>query len=185
MGCSGAIHIEHLYFVSAHLSRNASGCDIRHRMIAVECRATFYQVFAMSEIDPPTVQAYRKTDYCVDAPEPFVLRVGVASAPLAQLYRRHGTNCCAFITACNPYSRIVGDDANAARQLELAQELHALGLIFFDSIGRHPEGGWPTEPGFLILGLPLAIAKTLGEKFEQNAILCCGPDAVPELILLR
>ncbi|HCI12479.1 MAG: hypothetical protein A2063_07170 [Gallionellales bacterium GWA2_60_142] len=139
----------------------------------------------MTEINPSTVRAYRETDYCVDAPEPFVLRVGVASASLAQLYRRHDMNCCAFITACNPYSRIIGDDANAARQLELARELHALGLTFFDSVGRHPAGNWPAESGYLVLGLPLATAKTLGEEFEQNAILWCGSKATPELILLR
>lgn len=139
----------------------------------------------MTEIDPSTVQAYRETDYCVDAPKPFVLRVGIASAPLAQLYLQHRTNCCLWITACNPYSLLVGNDANAARQLELAQDLREFGLTFFDSVGRHPAGNWPAESGYLVLGLPLAIAKTLGEKFEQNAILWCGSKATPELILLR
>lgn len=142
-------------------------------------------VFVMTEIDPSTVRAYRETDYFVDAPEPFVLQVGVASAPLAQLYLRHDTDCCAWITACNPYSRIVGDDANAARQLELARELHALGLTFFDSVGRYPAGSWPAESGYLVLRLPLAIARTLGERFEQNAILWCDSKATPELVLLR
>ena len=139
----------------------------------------------MSKIDPPTIQAYLETDYCVAAAEPFVLRAGVVSAPLARLYRQHRTDCCAFITACNPHSNIVGDDANAERQRELARELTRLGLTFFDGVGRHPAGGWPAEPGYLALGLALADAKALGERFEQNAILWCGPDASPELVLLR
>ncbi|HZW26441.1 MAG TPA: DUF3293 domain-containing protein [Gallionella sp.] len=139
----------------------------------------------MSKIDPSTIQSYLETDYRADAPEPFVLRVGVASAPLARLYRQHRTDCCAFITACNPYSWIIGDDANAKRQLELAQELRALGLSFFDGVAVHPAEEWPAEASFLVLGLPLPAAKTLGEKYEQNAILWCGTEATPELVLLR
>lgn len=139
----------------------------------------------MSKIDPSTIQAYMETDFRVAAPEPFVLRVGVASAPLAQLYRLHRVDCCAFISACNPYSRLISDDANAEHQLELARELGGLGLTFLDGVGAHPEGGWPPESGYLVPGLSLAAARALGERYEQNAILWCGPDAVPELVLLR
>lgn len=139
----------------------------------------------MTAIAPSTVQAYLETDYRVAAAAPFVLKAGVASAPLASLYRAHRTDCCAFITACNPYSRIVGEQENAERQVELARELTRLGLTLFDSVGRHPAGGWPEEPGYLVLGLSLAAAKALGEKHRQNAIIWCGPDALPELVLLR
>lgn len=139
----------------------------------------------MSEIDPSTVRAYLETDYCVAATAPFVLKEGAASAPLVSLYREHRTDCCAFVTACNPYSRIVSDKENAEQQAELAQELTRLELAFFDGVGRHPAGGWPEEPGYLVLGLSRAAAKALGEKYRQNAIVWCGPDAVPELVLLR
>lgn len=139
----------------------------------------------MSRIDPATIQAYQETDYCVAAPEPFVLRIGVASAPLAQLYRQHRTDCCAFITACNPYSQLIGDKENAERQLELARELCALGLTFFAGAGAHPTGEWPAEASLLVLGLPLAAAKRLGEEYDQNAIVWCGQEATPELVLLR
>lgn len=126
-----------------------------------------------------------ETDFRVAAPEPFVLHVGVASAPLAQLQRLHRTDCSAFISACNPYSRLIDDDANTERQLELARELAGLGLTFLDGVGTHPAGGWPPESGYLVPGLSLAAAKALGERHEQNAILWCGPDAVPELVLLK
>lgn len=139
----------------------------------------------MSKIAPSTIRAYMETDFRVTAPEPFVLRVGIASEPLAQLHRLYRVDCCAFISACNPYSRLIGNDANAERQLELARELAGLGLTFLDGIGAHPAGGWPPESGYLVPGLSLADAKALGERYEQNAILWCGPDAVPELVLLR
>jgi hypothetical protein len=139
----------------------------------------------MSAIDTATVQAYLESDYLVNAPEPFVLRIGVASEPLAQLCRRHRADCCAFVTACNPRSRLVGDEENAARQAELADELTRRGLAFFGGVGRHPAGDWPDEASFLVPGLPLAGAKELGERYDQNAVVWCGPDAVPQLVLLR
>ena len=37
---------------------------------------------------------------------------------------------------------------------------------------------------FFVLGVSCAAAQSLGRKFEQNAILWCGPDAVPQLFLL-
>lgn len=139
----------------------------------------------MSEIDPSTAQAYLETDYCVDAPEPFVLRIGIPCMQLAQLHARHRTDCSVFVTACNPRSRIVEDRENARRQAELAAELGGRGLTFFGGVGRHPTGGWPAEHSYLVLGLPLAEAKELGERYAQNAIVWCGADAVPQLVLLR
>jgi hypothetical protein len=35
------------------------------------------------------------------------------------------------------------------------------------------------------LGLSLEAAKALGKKYDQNAVVWCGPDAIPELVLLR
>ncbi|HEX5364093.1 MAG TPA: DUF3293 domain-containing protein [Gallionella sp.] len=139
----------------------------------------------MSEIDPSTIKAYRETNYYIAAPAPFVLRVGVTSEALARICAQHRTDCCAFVTASNPYSRLVDDQENADRQAGLARELERRGLTFFHGTGRHPSGSWPAESSYLVLGLSLADAKMLGEAYQQNAILWCGPDAVPELILLR
>lgn len=139
----------------------------------------------MSDIDPSTIKAYLETNYYIAAPAPFVFQVGVPSEALARACAQHSANCCAFVTACNPYSLLIDEQTNAERQAELARELEQRGLPFFHGIGRHPSGSWPAETSYLVLGLPLSAAKTLGEKYRQNAILWCGPDAVPELILLR
>jgi hypothetical protein len=42
----------------------------------------------------------------------------------------------------------------------------------------------PGEPSFLAFGLALEASKTLGKAYEQNAIIWCGADAVPNLVLL-
>ena len=44
---------------------------------------------------------------------------------------------------------------------------------------------WPPEPSYLVLGSALDAAKAIGTELRQNAIVWCGPDCLPQLILLR
>lgn len=136
-------------------------------------------------IDPATVQAYRETEYRVRCDPPLILHVGQASDALLSLFTSHGVDSAAFITACNPYSQIIDAAANLDRQNKLAAELSRRGLHFFPGVGQHPSNSWPGEAGFLTLGLYRQAAIRLGKDFEQNAIIYCGAEAIPELILLR
>lgn len=142
-------------------------------------------LFSDTAIDRDTVQAYLETDYRISAPAPITLRIGEVSAALAELHRRHGVEASAFITAWNPYSRATSDEVNAERQQALARELQQLGLTCLDGVGQHRSNQWPGEPSFLALGLTLEDAKVIGTRHGQNAIVWCGVDAVPQLILLR
>jgi len=138
----------------------------------------------MSDLSQKTITAYLETDYRVFGNSPFTLRIGQASKSLTELLRQQETNCAAFITACNPFSHKLDDMDNAARQAELAKELTQRGLIIIAGEGKHPSDDW-AEPSYLVLGLSLDESKALGNKYEQNAVVWCGSDAVPELILLR
>ena len=138
-----------------------------------------------SAIDPPTLQAYLETDYCVHGEPGFTLRVGRASAELLAAHKRRRTDCSAFLTACNPFSQPLDAAANAARQAALAKELSGRSLAFLPGVGQHPSNGWPGEDSFLVFGLTLEAAKALGTRLEQNGIVWSGADAVPQLILLR
>ncbi|MFM7759355.1 MAG: DUF3293 domain-containing protein [Burkholderiaceae bacterium] len=89
------------------------------------------------------------------------------------------------MTACNPFSQDLGPAENHRRQVELAKEIGRRGFEYLDGVGQHPSGDWPGEPSFLILGLELEAAKSLGQSLEQNAIVWCGANGVPELVLLR
>lgn len=131
------------------------------------------------------VRAYEETDYLVAARTPFVLRVRRASSPLEALHSAHGVRSSCFITACNPFSGPLTDERNAARQAALRAELQGAGLIHFEGAGQHPSNGWPPEPSFLVLGLDRVAARELGRRWEQNAIVWAGPEAIPELIVLR
>jgi hypothetical protein len=136
-------------------------------------------------IHPATVLAYQQTEYRVLGSVPAVLQVGVRCAPLVILHQLHHTDCSAFVTACNPRGELLDDAVNTQRQAALALEISRLGRLAIDGIGRHPQGGWPPEPSFLVPGLTRAAAQQLGRQFEQNAILWSDADAMPQLILLR
>jgi len=138
-----------------------------------------------SIIDADTVQAYRETEYRVHAGEPFVLRIGEANSILAETHKHHRADSSAYISACNPFSRLLDDEANAERHAALGRELGLRSLAFIEGIGKHPADPWQGEASFLVLGLSLEAAKTLGTRLEQNAIVWTGNDAVPQLILLR
>jgi len=135
-------------------------------------------------IDPATLRAYRETEYRVEAPYPLVLRIGLADPDLLALYRAAGVDCAALVTACNPRSRRLPQAQNARREAALRAGLLRDGWRFLPASGAHPAGGWPAEPGVFVPGLGRDAACALGRAWAQAAIVWCGADAVPQLVLL-
>ena len=138
-----------------------------------------------SVITPETIQAYQETHFKVERMPPFTLRVNVFSPRLADLYLDTKSSCSTFITACNPLGAYVGEAQNIQLHAALARTLQQRSLVFFPGAGQHPTGEWPREPSYLVLGLSVEAAKTMGRLLDQNAIVWCGSNAIPELILLR
>jgi hypothetical protein len=138
-----------------------------------------------SVVAPETRQAYRETDYRIEVEPPVVLHIEEPSPALVGLYKAHRAETCVFITACNPNGEMLPDSDNLKLQDELARELQVRSLKYLLGVGRHPVGDWPGEASFLVFGLSLEASKTLGRKFQQNAIVWCGPDAIPQLLVLR
>ena len=135
-------------------------------------------------IDKDTIKAYRETHYRVGGSTPMTLLVGTLNSSLAALHEAAGVESSAFITACNPFSQACDDATNARCQEALAHELTRIGVKFIGGIGQHPASEW-AEPSFLVLGLSLEAARELGSRYEQNAVIWAGRDAVPQLVLLR
>jgi hypothetical protein len=142
-------------------------------------------LFTESRLPEGLIQAYRETRYLVLGGDGLTLVVDQPSAGLVDLHRQHRADCSAFITACNPFSAKLSREQNAKRQSELAKQLRQRGLPFVDGIGQHPANEWDGEPSFLIFGLALEAAKSLGIRLEQNAILWSGENGVAHLVLLR
>ena len=125
-----------------------------------------------------------KSCVIVQGSAPVTLKIGERSPALAALHAAADVACSAFVTAWNPLSERTDDEANAREQQALATALRERGLAFVDGVGRHPLHRWQ-EPSFFVLGMPLDVAREMGARFRQNAIVWSGDDAVPQLILLR
>ncbi len=136
-----------------------------------------------SVLDRHLVELYRKAEYRVDRGP--VLRVDQPSPELAQWHIRQAVDCSAFMTACNPRGQRVDERSNRRLTSQLAAVLAESGRVFVAGTGLDPSGDWPGEASFLVAGLNLPTARSLGRRFDQNAVVWSGPDAVPRLILLR
>jgi hypothetical protein len=130
--------------------------------------------------------AYRATQYCVDAgDEAFILKIDVVSGELRRLYEKTGQACCVFITAYNPFGQKQSDEANRFAQSQLLDSLRALRSPIFGGVGVDPDGAWPGEASVLALGVDENAARQLAERFKQDAVVWAGPDATPQLLVLR
>ena len=138
-----------------------------------------------STLDPLLIKAYQAANYYVRSAQPFTLQIGKVSDGVIDLCRRYGLSSATFITAYNPFGEVLTDKENQQRNKQLKLEVNALDLPLIKGFGQDKLGEWGQEDSFLIFGLDLETAKAIGIKYEQNAIVWCGEDATPRLMLLR
>lgn len=139
----------------------------------------------MTEIPRGLIMAYETTDFRVLEPHEFTLRVGQHSAELQSLYVELGVTCAGYLTAWNPFSEEASEVDNKNAQRQLLRQLSLEGFPVLTALGIDPSGDWPGEESVFVPGLCLDRAKLLGSEFGQNAFVWAGPDAVPQLVLLR
>ena len=139
-----------------------------------------------TQIHPDKVRAFLATDYRLGhTPQDIVLTIGQFSDRLAALFISSSVACGAFITAYNPRGTVQADAANDKAHAQLAAMLVELRLQVIEGSGSEEGTDWPAEKSYFALGLALEPAKAIGVHFDQDAIVWVGPDAVPQLILLR
>ena len=127
--------------------------------------------------------AYLNTDYHVDAPgAAFKLNVGCYSPELDQLHQKFCVNTSLYITAWNPFSELLTDEDNDAKQQALVSDITDLGLDMMTGRGIAQSGDWPPEESIIVLGCDESTAITLSQKYQQNAIVFSDGNAIPRLI---
>lgn len=132
-------------------------------------------------ISADLIRAFEAAHYWVDFPAGrIVLKIG---QPCAGVDGFAGHSRLAIITACNPFSEVLGDDVNAERQALLIEAVEAAGLDWFHAAGVDPEEEWTPEPSLAILDPSDQQLDAWLEAFEQNAIVVaeCGGLAVLRL----
>jgi hypothetical protein len=141
---------------------------------------------ARTEIPVDKIEAYLDTQYRVDVgPDVFVLQVGQHSPALASRYAAIGSDCALFITAFNPLGQEQDDDANQTAHARLGEQLREVVDHVIEGDGADPSGQWPAERSYLAFGIDADAARELGRRFQQDAVVWIGKDAIPQLLLLR
>ena len=136
----------------------------------------------MRSIDAETLASYRTARYVVrTGSSEFILRLDVPNPDLAALMRTHGATSACFVTAYNPYSQERTPAQNEAANSVLREWLEGQGWPILEGAGCCDDD-WDAELSFLAFGPDAEDAKAMCVKFNQNAVLFAGADAVPVLL---
>lgn len=141
---------------------------------------------AQTEISDEKIKAYEATHYRAGVePDVLVLRIGQHSAALALHYAETRSDCALFITAFNPLGLEQDDASNKEAHARLGEALHTIASAIIEGEGSDPSGRWRPEKSYLAFGIDIDDARDLGSRFQQDAVVWIGKDAVPKLLLLR
>ena len=134
-------------------------------------------------ISDELLNAYIETNYFINNIE-MPLKINKYSDFLNKIYNKYSVNSCAYITAYNPYSKQVDEYENIKNNQSLKLLLERNNYKYMEGCGCHPSNKWEKENSFLIIGIDYNNACVIGKKYNQNAILYCNKECVPNLILL-
>ena len=136
-------------------------------------------------IKPDLLKSYKLANYHVDASPSFILKIDIHSPELESIYKTSHKHTAAFITAFNPYSQELSNQENKDRNHKLEELIQSLDFDYIHGEGKCGDGDWDGEKSFLIFGISEKQASEIGKEFEQNAIVWCDKDAIPQLLLLK
>ena len=128
------------------------------------------------------IEAYKNTKYKVFEPG-IIIEIGVLNQDVDGLLIEYKSVEWAFITAYNPYSRVLTNNENRTRHDEL--KVLTKHYKTFEGHGVGEDPAWEPELSLFILGISKEEASLIGKKFEQNAIVYGKTNSEPELIILN
>lgn len=139
-----------------------------------------------SVISENLIASYLCTNYQIGTGSDSIsLRINQYSEPLAKFLTASKQACAAIISAYNPFSQLLSNEKNLASHRLLMNFLSSHSYPMIESLSTDSAEIWPAEKSFFVLGLDLNASKSLGQQFNQNAIVWIGSNAIPRLILLR
>ena len=128
------------------------------------------------------IEAYKNTKYKVFESN-LTIEVDKLNQELDDLLIKHESDKWAFITAYNPYSKVLTQDENISRHNEMKELVS--NYITFEGHGVGEDPTWEPELSLLIIGITKVEASKIGNKFEQNAIVYGELKSSSELLILN
>ncbi len=121
-------------------------------------------------MDKQLEQAYRQAEYHLPLAN-VLIKIGTANAHLDELLLDNNAWSWAFVTACNPASKLLNEQENTQRQQALTAVVRKMGLRFTEAFSSSPADDWPREQSIFIFDITLEQAVDLGRQFSQHAIV--------------
>jgi hypothetical protein len=125
--------------------------------------------------------AYQQAVYRIFQP-PISWRIGVLAPEIEVLLHDYKVKTAIFITAANPYSQIFSAQKNKENLLDLEKWIEEKQITAFKGQGEDPQGVWPPEESFLLLGLNAKEGVALGHYWQQNAVVLLETGSPPTLL---
>lgn len=124
-----------------------------------------------SKLEADLIAAYKNTLFQTNVgDEVITLIVGQKCRALQALFEQHDVTTACYITAFNPFGRLLTKQENEARNAQLLAELASLYPVF-EGVGVDPTGEWEGEASFLALGASKDASLALAQAWEQNAVV--------------
>jgi hypothetical protein len=131
--------------------------------------------------DPQLQQIYREARYVVqDGDVKLTIRLDDENAAVNAFLRERGIASWAFLTAYNPWSTLLTEPENQARQDNLVAQLKEAGYTFLEGYGTGDD--WDPEPSLFVLDISRSRAVSIAAEYEQHAILWGQTDGAAELV---
>ena len=138
-----------------------------------------------SKLEADLIAAYKSTLFQTHVGDELVtLRVGEECLALQEVFEQHNVNSACYITAYNPYGRLLTKQENEDRNARMRTKLASLYPIF-DGVGVDPNSEWEGEASFLALGASKDVSLALGEAWEQNAVVFVDETVTVSLLFMK
>ena len=137
-----------------------------------------------SKLAPDLIAAYKNTLFQAHVGDDVItLKVGERCEALGSLFTGHSVTSACYITAYNPFGRLLTPQENDERNNSLKAEVS---LIYptDEGVGVDPKGEWEGEASLLVMGCSEDVSHDLGVKWEQNAVVFVGANLTPRLLFL-
>ena len=127
--------------------------------------------------------AYTATCYRVTVGDGLLdIRIGEVNPELDCFLTGKGARSWVFVSAVNPRSRILLEAENAVLHAGLCAEVSKAGLQAYLGEALADAGDWPVEAGLLVLDVSKDLAKDMGRRYGQNAVVWAMRGEPPRLL---
>lgn len=112
------------------------------------------------------------------------LQIGVENWDLEEFLIDNNAFSWAFISAWNPFSKLLSTAENEIRHSKLVDFTKKKQWVFAEGFGVPQNKSWQAEKSLFILDISRNEAIELGKKFDQNAIVFGRLGKAPQLFFL-